>query len=215
MEIVQFFKKFIHDTGFSGYLTIANGLFFLILALDRIAYLFFQTKPLTESVINDIQKKVLNGEYNTVLQICNMSKNNPQLKMIKSGVLSIDGGREAVKSALGASLVKITKECERRVNLIGLTASVATLLGLLGTITGLITTFKAIEIADAASKSAKLSSGISEAMYSTAAGILIGVSAMVVHAIVNTKIDEITSEAQHTGYLLVSNIEKSEKQDKK
>ncbi len=213
MEFFIFIKKYIHEAGFSAYLNIANGVFFVFLAIDRISYLFFKLRPLTESVLNDIQRKVLDREYNTVLQICNISKNNPQLSIIKAGVLAIDGGRESVKNALGAELVKIEKNCEKRVNLIGLTASVATLLGLLGTITGLISTFKAIEVSDAAAKAAKLSSGISEAMYSTAAGLVIGVAAMVVHAIVTTKIEEVTSEVQHTGYTLVSNIEKSEKQE--
>ncbi len=211
MEFLIILKKYINEAGFSAYFTIGNGIFCIFLTLDRITYLFFTLKPLTEEILSDIQKKILNREYNTVLQICNMAKNNPQLSIIKSGILSIDGGREAVKSALGASLVKLTTECEKRVNLLGLTASVATLLGLLGTITGLISTFKAIEVADASAKAAKLSSGISEAMYSTAAGLIIGVAAMVAHAVVTTKIEEITSEAQHTGYIFVSNLEKSEK----
>jgi biopolymer transport protein ExbB/TolQ len=213
MEVVIFLKKYINEAGFSAYLTLGNGVFFVFLAFDRVSYLFFKLKPLTDDVLTDIQRKVLNRDYNNVLQICNMTKNNPQLAMIKSGILSIDGGREAVRSALGAALVKITKDCEKRVNLLGLTASVATLLGLLGTITGLISTFKAIEVADAAAKAAKLSGGISEAMYSTAAGITVGVAAMVVHAVVTTKIEEVTSEVQHTGYTFVSNLEKSEKQE--
>ncbi len=213
MEFLIVLKKYLHEAGLSAYLTIGNGMFLIYLAYDRFTYLYSKIKPLSPQVFEDINRKILSRDYKAILQICNMYKDVPQLEVIKSGVLSIDSGREAMKSSLGAALVKVSKDCERRVNLIGLCASTATLLGLMGTITGLISTFKSIEVADAAEKAAKLSSGISEAMYSTAAGIFVGIAAMVVHAFVTTKIEEVTSDAQHTGYTFISLIERAERKD--
>ncbi|MCK6597837.1 MAG: MotA/TolQ/ExbB proton channel family protein [Bdellovibrionaceae bacterium] len=211
MDFIIILKKYLNEAGLSAYLTIGNALFLIYLGIERFNYLFLRIKTVSPEAWNEINKKILQRDYNSVLQICNMTKDSPQIEVIKAGLMSLDSGREAMKSALGAALVNITKNCEKKVNLIGLIASVATLLGLLGTITGLISTFKAIEVADAASKAAKLSSGISEAMYSTAAGLSVGVAAMVVHALITTKIEEITNEAQYTGYTFATLVEKSER----
>ena len=130
---------------------------------------------------------------------------------MKSGLLAVESGREAMRSSLGASIVEVTKDCEKRVPLIALIASVATLLGLLGTISGMIKTFNAIAVADPASKAELLGLGIAEAMTATAAGLLVGIAAMIVHTVCTVKIDEIIGAAQKTGYNLVTLVEKSER----
>jgi biopolymer transport protein ExbB len=94
---------------------------------------------------------------------------------------------------------------------LALIANVATLLGLFGTITGLIKTFNAIANADAAQKAQLLGIGISEAMYSTAAGLIVGIAAMVVHTICVSKSDSIVGKAQDVGYKVITWIEQSER----
>ncbi len=211
MAIINFLQKFLNEGGFTSYLTATSALFLILLTLDRVRYLFFRIKPVGAKPMSELSQKVLSRDYKGALQMCNSVEDVPQLQVIKSGLMAVDSGREAMKSALGASVVEITKECEKRVPLIALIASVATLLGLLGTISGMIRTFDAIATADPAKKAEMLGAGISEAMTSTAAGLIVGIAAMIVHTICTVKIDEITGEAQKSGFNIVTLIEKSER----
>ena len=204
-------QKFLNDGGFTAYLITFAALVLIALTIDRIMYLFFKVKPAGAKPISELSQKVLVRDYQGALQMCNSVENVPQLQVIKSGLLAVESGREAMKSSLGATVVEITKDCEKRVPLIALIASVATLLGLLGTISGMIRTFDAIATADPAKKAEMLGLGIAEAMTATAAGLIVGVLAMIVHTVCTVKIDEITGEAQKTGYNIITLVEKSER----
>jgi hypothetical protein len=91
---------------------------------------------------------------------------------------------------------------------------VATLLGLLGTISGLIKTFASIANADPAEKAKMLGLGISEAMYATAAGLGVGITAMVVHTLCVSKGESIIGDAQDIGLKVITWIEQSERVNK-
>ena len=94
---------------------------------------------------------------------------------------------------------------------VALIAAVSTLLGLLGTISGLIKTFAALAKADASQKGELLGLGISEAMYATAAGLIVGIAAMVVHTLCVSKGDDIVGQTQSTAYNFMTWIEESER----
>ncbi len=209
--MITVLQKFLTEGGFTAYLTAISAFFLIVLAFDRFRFLFFKVKPAGAKPLSDLSQKVLVRDYKGALQMCNSVDDVPQLQVIKSGLLAVESGREAMKSALGATVVEISKDCEKRVPLIALIASVATLLGLLGTISGMIKTFDAIAVADPAKKAEMLGLGIAEAMTSTAAGLIVGIAAMIVHTICTVKIDEIIGESQKSGYNIITLIEKSER----
>lgn len=199
------------EHGFTSYLIVASGISLIVLSVDRFRYLFMEVQTVTPETSNSIKSQILKKQYTQVLQLCNSAKNTPELEVVKSGLLAVDSGREAMKSALGGAVVEIEKNCSRRLPLIALIASVATLLGLLGTISGLITTFVAIAAADPAKKSEMLGLGISEAMNATAAGLLVGITAMIAHTVFVSKTDEVIAKVKKAGYQLVTLIEQSER----
>lgn len=158
-----------------------------------------------------ISKEILARDYNKAIQICNLSQKNPQLSVIKDGLLALESGREAMNSAISAAVLEVSKGLEQRLSYLSLIASSATLLGLFGTIMGLITTFAAIANADPSNKARLLGLGISEAMYSTASGVLIGIIAMVVHTICTSRADNILNRTQNAALQLVKWVEQSER----
>lgn len=208
--MIAFMKAFL-EHGFTSYMIVGAGLALIALSFDRFRYLFMEVQIVTPETSNSIKSQILKKQYTQVVQLCNSSKNTPELEVVKSGLLAVDSGREAMKSALGGTVVEIEKNCSRRLSLIALIASVATLLGLLGTISGLITTFVAIAAADPAKKAEMLGLGISEAMNATAAGLVVGIAAMVMHTIFMAKTDEIIAKVKKSGYQLVTLIEQSER----
>ena len=206
--IAMFFEK----GGFTSYLIAIAGLSLLVIGIERLQYLYFRIRPVSAQVLSQLQLLIQSRKYMEAMQICNEIQNVPQIQVIKAGLLAVDSGREAMKSSLGSAVVEVSKECEKRIPIISLIASVATLLGLLGTISGLIRTFSAISQADPAKKAAMLGIGISEAMTATAAGLIVGITAMVVYTLCSSKTDDHISVAKKAGYDLVATIERSERE---
>jgi biopolymer transport protein ExbB/TolQ len=83
-------------------------------------------------------------------------------------------------------MADLMPELEKRTPMLWTFANIATLIGLLGTITGLIKAFGALSSAAPAQRSALLSQGISEAMWNTALGLGIAVFCMIFHLILHT-----------------------------
>jgi biopolymer transport protein ExbB/TolQ len=161
--------------------------------------------------LNTIRGSILSRKYTDAIQICNAKPHSPELGVVKAGLIAVENGREAMKSALGAAVLEVTHRSEARIQYLGLIANVATLLGLLGTITGLIKTFGAIAKADPAQKAALLGMGISEAMYCTGAGLIVGISAMILHTVCLQKADSLIGRAQDAGLRVITWIEQSER----
>jgi biopolymer transport protein ExbB len=207
---MEFLQKFIHEGGMTSILLLSTGFVLVVVSATRLYYLYGVLKPAGDEALQSVTKHVLKKEYTAALQACNAGNNIPEYEVIKAGLLAVDSGREAMKSSLGAAIVDIMKNCEKNIQIISLIASVATLLGLLGTISGLIKTFAAIA-SEPAKKAELLGLGISEAMNATAAGLVIGITAMVVHTLCTQKIDQIIGQAKKTGFNLITLIEQSER----
>jgi biopolymer transport protein ExbB/TolQ len=82
----------------------------------------------------------------------------------------------------------------KRLPHLGVLANSATLIGLLGTITGLITAISGVGVADAAQRSAYLSAGISEALHTTAFGLMVAIPTLMIQGWLNTRVEAIAQD---------------------
>jgi biopolymer transport protein ExbB len=201
----------IEHGGFAAYLIFLSGIILVILSIERLVTLFMRMSYNVKGSVVTIRSLILDKKYTDAIQVCNKEPGAPELNTIKAGLTAVESGREAMKSALGGAVLEVSHRCEKRVGYIALIANVATLLGLLGTISGLIKTFASIANADPAEKAKMLGLGISEAMYATAAGLFVGITAMVVHAICVAKSESIVGDVQDAGLKLITWIEQSER----
>jgi biopolymer transport protein ExbB len=104
--------------------------------------------------------------------------------------LALEGAvrrRDDVEKAMQESMIEIVPQIEKRTHYLATLANVATLLGLLGTVSGLIHAFAAVATANPAEKANLLSASISEAMNCTAFGLVTAVPILVVHAFLQSK----------------------------
>lgn len=208
MEVI---RTLLEHGGIGTWLIMLAGIAFMVIGTERLITLFFRLSFNTDGAVEAIRGHILAKRYTDALQVCNSEGKAPDLAVIKSALLAVENGREAMRSALGASLLETSHQCEKRLQYLALIANVATLLGLLGTISGLIKTFAGLALADAAEKGKLLGIGISEAMYATAAGLTVGIAAMVVHTICTSKSDSIVGHAQDLGYKVITWVEQSER----
>lgn len=213
-QSLGFFATLLATGGFATYLIFGSAFFLIVFGSERMITLFFRLNYNTRAALEGIRAKILENKYPDAIQICNSQPNAPEISVMKAGLLAVENGREAMKSALSGAVLEVSHKTEVRLPYISLIANVATLLGLLGTITGLIKLFAEIGGLDPAQKAQKMGVGISEAMYATASGLVVGLIAMVCYTICVSKADEIVGNSQDAGYKLVTWIEQSERSDK-
>ncbi len=99
--------------------------------------------------------------------------------------------REEIQGTMDEALMHVIPRLEARLHYLPNLANVATLLGLLGTITGLIHAFTAVSLVDPSQKAALLAKGISEAMNTTAFGLIVAVPLMLIHTFLQTRTNRI------------------------
>ncbi len=172
-------------------------LFALILGIaiiiERIIYIRFKNRIDSETFVNRLIEMIRTGNINRAIEYCN--KSDAALpKIAQAGLEEMSGPDGDIQHAMElAAMVEIPK-IEKRTNYLNMIANVATLLGLLGTIMGLINSFAAVAHADAADKATLLSAGISLAMNTTAFGIISAIPCLVGYTYLVEKTNEAVDE---------------------
>ncbi len=128
---------------------------------------------------NDLEKMMLFTRDHTA----------PVSRIIGCGLdmMKVSRLRADIENAMGEGLLEAMPRLEVRTGYLAVLANIATLLGLLGTIIGLIMAFTAVADADPAEKSRLLSQSISVAMYTTAFGLIAAIPLLVIHAVLQNK----------------------------
>jgi biopolymer transport protein ExbB/TolQ len=114
--------------------------------------------------------------------------------------------REDVEQAMEESLMEVMPRLEKRTHYLATFANIATLLGLLGTIVGLISAFTAVATANPAEKADLLSASISVAMNTTAFGLIVAIPLLLVHTLLQTKTTEIIDSLEMASVKFLNTI---------
>jgi biopolymer transport protein ExbB/TolQ len=146
-----------------------------------------------------IKKLVVAGNIDRAIKLCDAG-DYPILQLVKSGLTQASKGADEIDAALSEKLSELKPAVEKRVGLLWSLANIATLIGLIGTVSGLIKTFASISAPglSAAVKQQMLSNGIAEAMYNTAFGLGIAVLCMIAHVLLHTRSKNIQHDLEST-----------------
>ncbi len=121
--------------------------------------------------------------------------------------------REDIEIAMEEGMMEIIPQLEKRISYIALYANLATLLGLLGTIIGLIAAFEAVANANPAEKADLLSASISTAMNTTAFGLIAAIPLLIVHSFLNSKaggiVDSLEMASVKTLNIIAAKVKRS------
>ena len=161
------------------------------IAIERFITLSLITNK-NASVWSTIQPLLNEGDFDKARDMA--AKEESVMSRILNLGLARQGAvrrREDVEIAMEEGMVGAIPQLEKRTPYVALASNIATLLGLLGTIMGLISAFTAVANANPAEKADLLSASISVAMNTTAFGLMVGISLLVTHAILTTKTNEI------------------------
>jgi biopolymer transport protein ExbB len=156
-----------------------------------------QVRRKNEGMWSKLQPVLADGDFEKAREMT--SKDDSSVSRLLSMGLARQGAvrrREDIEIAMEEVMMEIVPQLEKRTNYIALGANIATLLGLLGTIIGLIHGFQAISNANPAEKADLLSASVSVAMNTTAFGLLVGIPLLVTHSVVVAKTSEIVDSLE-------------------
>jgi biopolymer transport protein ExbB len=137
---------------------------------------------------NRVEPVLTSGDFDKMRELT--SKDDSAIARVLNMGLALQGAvrrRDDVEKAIQESMMEIVPQLEKRTHYLATLANVATLLGLLGTVSGLIHAFAAVATVNPAEKANLLSASISEAMNCTAFGLLTAVPILVIHAFLQSK----------------------------
>jgi biopolymer transport protein ExbB/TolQ len=158
----------------------------LAVALERVVTLMFRYNLNAPPFMEQVTKLVMTGNVDRAVKLCAAAPNAPLAKVIRAGLTRANRGELEIAKAVEEALVENSPSVGARIPWLWSLANIATLVGLVGTIFGLIGTFQALGNVPAEQKQALLSDGISKAMNNTAFALSIAVLCIVFHMCLNS-----------------------------
>lgn len=138
-----------------------------------------------------------------------LKQSSPLGRILAAGLGNAYHGRDVMKESIQEAASHVIHELERYLNTLGTIAAVAPLLGLLGTVVGMIKVFAEI-MAQGTGNASALAGGISEALITTAAGLSVAIPALVMHRYLTGRIDAIVVELEQETIKLVDALHSEE-----
>ncbi|MCW8855246.1 MAG: MotA/TolQ/ExbB proton channel family protein [Gammaproteobacteria bacterium] len=191
-SIVSFFQ----DGGTFMYpilLVLAIG---LAIAIERYIYLT-ASKTSNRQLLAKAMPLLKQGDFEQLQQLTSRKKNAIS-QMLNQGLSRVKTAkrRDDIESAIEESMMEVIPRLEKRTHYLAMFANIATLLGLLGTIIGLIKAFTAVAQVDPSMKAEILSSSISVAMNTTAFGLIVAIPLIFIYTVLQTKTTEIVDSLE-------------------
>lgn len=175
-----------------------------IIALAIILERFYTLRPsrvTPQHTINElwrwIKKKELNARKLKALQ-----GSSPLGRILAGGLINAKHGREIMKESIEHEASQVIHELEKFLNPLGTVATIAPLLGLLGTVIGMIKVFAEIQLAGVGN-AGNLAGGISEALITTASGLSVAIPALICHRYFIRRVDELVVGMEQEAIKLV------------
>jgi biopolymer transport protein ExbB len=186
---------FIQTGGFFMYLNAVVLIAVLAVTIERFIFLLFKGQFNAKALLEQLRKLVQANNVDRAIRLCG-SSNAPLLRVAKAGLVQVHRGEEAISTSVEEGLVETSPEVKKRISALWSLANIATLVGLLGTVLGLIQAFGALGAGDPSKASKQLALGISHALHHTAMGLSIAVAAIIFHLILSGMSKKVLSDIE-------------------
>ena len=177
--------------------------------LERIIFYFIICRTNGIELVANVAQALNNDKVDDAKKIV-YRKKNPLNVLFQTAVERYSAGMniDDIQEGVDETAIKEIPKMSQRLNYLSLFANIATLLGLLGTIAGLQVSFSSLAAVEAAKKATMLAKGISQAMNTTAFGLIVAVPCMVLYTILSNKQKALTKELDEAVIRLLNYMKK-------
>ncbi|MBN2357578.1 MotA/TolQ/ExbB proton channel family protein [candidate division KSB1 bacterium] len=200
--MAEVFRSFNPDvTGWQFmWLLVIPAVFAVAISIERMIYIMIKSDINAAKFMSQIRKYVVAHEFGKAIELCRMAKERALPKVVACGLRAAAENDpvdfRTVQNAVDEGMLEVIPRLQERTNYLAMIANIATLLGLLGTIYGLIIAFRSISAPgiDATEKARLLSAGISTAMNTTLVGLSIAIPTIFFYTFLVNKTNKIIDE---------------------
>jgi len=204
--------KHFKEGGWGMYFILGWSIITIAIIVERALYLFGASIN-KDVFLATMQKCILAGDVAKAVKMCSAA-NAPLARIVQAGLVKVNRPDEEVQAAMDEAALREIPKIAKRTGYLALLANLAMLTGLLGTVSGLITSFGSVsgDDIDPTTKAKILAGGISEAMNCTAFGLIVAIIALIWFAILNGKTqtleDDINEASVQVLNLVINNRQK-------
>ena len=198
-----FIAQAFRDGGPFMYPILATSVFAAAIIIERIYFLAIRFGIDDRAFVNKIQELVRKGDPEGARNLCN---NTPIPKIVRAALECEGCSVREVQNAVDEAAMEVLPLVERRVHYLAMAANVATLLGLLGTIVGLMQSFNAVAGAEAAQKGAVLAKGIAIALNTTAYGLTVAIPCLFFYAFIQSRANTLVEQIDRVAVKMVNMV---------
>ncbi len=173
-----------------------------VLILERSIYLFLKDLN-SDRLIDEFMLCLSERQFDRCIKLCERESKKPVFRVLLSGIKAMDKEREEIENILQEAILGEIPSLERFLSTISMIAEISPLLGLLGTVTGIINTFHVITFYGTGDPR-MMSSGISEALVTTMLGLMVAIPVMFCHTLLSRKVESIISKMEKSAVSLVN-----------
>lgn len=185
------------------------AIFMIAVAIERIYYVMVRSNINAQRFMAEIRKLVTAGDYKKALSLCKSARNKALAQVVMAGLRKVSESEtidfRSIQNSVDEGTLEVIPKLQERTGYLAMIANVATLIGLMGTIYGLIGAFRSVSAPgiDATEKSRMLAAGISVAMNTTLTGLSIAVPSILLYTFLQNKTVKIIDEIdEHTVKLI-------------
>lgn len=185
------------------------AVFMVAVAIERAYYILVRSNINAPKFMAEIRKLVKGGDYKKAIALCNSARDKALPQVVLSGLKRVSDNEtidfRSIQNSVDEGTLEVIPKLQERTSFLAMIANVATLIGLMGTIYGLIAAFRSVSAPgiDATEKSRMLAAGIAVAMNTTLTGLIIAVPAILIYTFLHNKTVKIIDEIdEHTVKLI-------------
>ncbi len=165
-----------------------------------------------DSLISQIDLLASYNDWKTCISVCDKSDRKPVARVIRTGLSCFKATRQEMEDTLQEAILKEIPSMERFLSTLGMLAAIAPLLGLLGTVTGMIDTFQVITM-HGTGDARMMSGGISVALVTTMLGLSVAIPIMLAHTLIGRAVDNEIGQMEEKAIALVNIFHKNREED--
>ena len=196
--------EFFNSGGMFMYFILAESVIALAIILERGYHILFRYNINGRDFVDSVQKLVMANNIDRAIKLCNTQSTKALPRVLKAGLTRANRTSSEIQSAVDEATLEVVPLLTRRTPYLAMWANVATLTGLLGTISGLIQAFKAVGAASAETKQALLAQGISVAMYTTMFGLIVAIPVMICHSVLANRTTKLLDDIDQYAVKMVN-----------
>lgn len=179
------------------YIILLTSIVGIGIIIERFIFLFFKYNINASAFMTQIQKLVMANNIDRAIKLCNAAPSAALARVVKAGLSRANKGEIQIQNAIEEATLEVLPSIQKRTGALQAVGNIATMMGLLGTIVGMIKAFDSLANVSADKRQEALGANISLAMNTTAFGLIVAIPCIAFYIVLSGMTKKIIDEIEH------------------